>query len=50
MERIKAIDAKYIKSGENLRLPISVNSYRCKLEDSKATIPSWYMFIYQASF
>jgi len=48
MERIKAIDAKYIKSGENLRLPISVNSYRCKLEDSKVTIPTWYISIYLA--
>jgi hypothetical protein len=41
VERLRATEAKYIKPGEYLKLPIQCNSYRCKLVDGKIEIPSW---------
>jgi hypothetical protein len=49
VERSRAIDAKYIKPGEYLKLPLNCQSYRCKLVDEKIEIPNWYSSPYPAS-
>jgi hypothetical protein len=42
-ERLKNFEHHYIKPGEFLRLPININTFKCKLEDGKINIPNWYL-------
>lgn len=40
-DKVRGSVTSKIKPGEYLRMPISVSSYRCKLEDGKISIPNW---------